>query len=348
MILFAERDNLRVGGEERREPMDLNAGHTRADGRRVSGQGAVHRALSSSGAHFQHAAFRGGSIAWRIDSRVDQCESGCIAHIEERVNKTKLYLLLLGGTFLLVTPALRAEEPVPWQFSVTPYVWLPHIDAQLGFESEGSGGSTVDMSDVLKHLTGAFFLNATAHKGRWGAGFDFVYCELSKTDSKVTEVVGPGGGAIPINAGTESGLTGYMVSLTGSYALSPSNPAQAELIGGVRYTHIGATLDWSFTTDIDTLPRTGSASTGVDLWDGIVGVRGNAKLGESAWFVPYYLDAGTGTSTFTWQAVAGIGYSFHWGDLLFVYRYLSFEQGSSGDVKRLSFAGPALGATFRF
>jgi hypothetical protein len=260
----------------------------------------------------------------------------------------RLKLLLLGAGLALLTPAVRADEAVPWQFSVTPYVWLPSVDAQLGFEGEGSGGSTADMSDVLKHLTGAFFLNGTARKGRWGAGFDFVYCDLSKTDSKVTEVVGPGGGQIPVNAGTQSGLTGYMVSLTGSYALSPANPTQIELIGGLRYTHIGATLDWSFTTDIDTLPRTGSAATAVDLWDAIVGIRGNATLGESAWFVPYYLDAGTGTSTFTWQAVAGIGYSFHWGDLLFVYRYLSYEQGGHSDVQRLSFSGPALGATFRF
>ena len=59
-------------------------------------------------------------------------------------------------------------------------------------------------------------------------------------------------------------------------------------------------------------------------------------------------DAGTGTSKFTWQAVLGIGYSFHWGDLLLDYRYLSFEQGHDQPLQRLSFAGPALGATWHF
>jgi hypothetical protein len=264
------------------------------------------------------------------------------------MNRARLSLLLLGPAIYLVTPQARADQEVPWQFSVTPYVWLPSLDAQLGFESEGSGGSTVDMSDVLQHLTGAFFLNADAHKGRWGAGFDFVYCALGKTNSRVSEVVGPAGREVPVNAGTQSDLTGYMVSLTGSYALSPSLPAPIDLIAGLRYTHIGATLDWSFTAGAEGLPRTGSADIGVDLWDGIVGLRGKAVLGGSAWFVPYYLDVGTGTSTFTWQALGGIGYAFHWGDLLLVYRHLSFEQGSHGDVQRLSLSGPALGATFRF
>ena len=64
--------------------------------------------------------------------------------------------------------------------------------------------------------------------------------------------------------------------------------------------------------------------------------------------MPLYLDAGTGTSTFTWQGLLGVGYAFGWGDVLLVYRHLSFEQGSEGDVQHLTFSGPALGATFRF
>jgi len=33
-------------------------------------------------------------------------------------------------------------------------------------------------------------------------------------------------------------------------------------------------------------------------------------FGESRkWFVPYYLDVGTGESDLTWQAMGGIGYS---------------------------------------
>jgi hypothetical protein len=257
---------------------------------------------------------------------------------------------ILAVLVLLTGRCAYAEQQEPWQFAVTPYVWLPSIDATLGFQTGGSGGSAADMSDVLKYLSGAFFLNAEARKGKWGLSFDLVYCDFTKADSKVTNIVLPGrGNEVPINAGTTTGLTGYMFSLMGSYRLQRSSRASFDLLAGARYTHIGATLDWSFTNLIDGLPaRAGSAEGGADLWNGVVGVRGNIALGSSRWYVPLYLDGGAGTSRFTWQALLGAGYAFSWGDILLVYRYLSFEQGSNQDVQRLSFSGPALGATFRF
>jgi hypothetical protein len=44
---------------------------------------------------------------------------------------------------------------------------------------------------------------------------------------------------------------------------------------------------------------------------------------SSAWFVPYYLDVGAGDSYLTWQALAGIGYKFKWGETAAFWRYLS-------------------------
>ena len=43
----------------------------------------------------------------------------------------------------------------------------------------------------------------------------------------------------------------------------------------------------------------------MDLWDGIIGIRGYVGLGQSKWAIPYYLDVGTGTSAITSQAMAG-------------------------------------------
>ena len=37
-----------------------------------------------------------------------------------------------------------------------------------------------------------------------------------------------------------------------------------------------------------------------DVWDGIVGLRGNVKL-DKYWYLPYYFDVGTGASDLTWQ-----------------------------------------------
>jgi hypothetical protein len=259
----------------------------------------------------------------------------------------------LAAHALLMSSPLHAEAQEPpqqWQFAVTPYVWLPHIDASLGFETPGTGGSPVVLNDILKYLSGAFFLSGEAHKGRWRLALDLVYCDFSKADSKVSTVVGPGGMVeVPVNADTTTTLGGSMVSVTGGYSLLARPAVELDLLGGLRYTHIGATLHWDFAADVMGLAeRTGSASQSVDLWDGVVGFRGSARLGVGKWFVPYYVDAGAGTSKFTWQALLGLGYSFSWGDLLLVYRYLSFEQGDDKAVQRLEFAGPALGATFHF
>ena len=252
---------------------------------------------------------------------------------------------------LLFSAVVRAEpEATPWEFSLTPYLWLPRVDASMRYETPGNGGSEVSLTNLLQHLNGALFLSGEARKGTWGVAADLVFCDFQKEGSNVLSVGGPGGeNEAPVNTATTTSLTGYMVSVTGNYSLARRPDVKVDLLAGLRYTHVGTTLDWSFATSVDSLPgRSGSVGQGVDLWDGVVGSRGNARLGGGKWFVPYYLDAGAGTSKFTWQAMTGIGYSFGWGDLLLVYRYLSFEQGDEHPVQRLYFSGPALGATFRF
>ncbi|HEY2675809.1 MAG TPA: hypothetical protein VGI65_02495 [Steroidobacteraceae bacterium] len=249
---------------------------------------------------------------------------------------------------ILIGSAARAG-PEEWQFRVTPYLWLPSVDATLGFEPPDSGGSTLD-TDLLKHLRAAFFLNAAASKGDWGLSLDLVYCDFSKASSRVTNIVVPGVGVeVPLNTGTTADLSGTLVTPTGSYALMRSSNLSFDLLAGLRYTHVSATLDWNFATSLPALPgRTGSAGTRVDLWDGIVGLRGRITLADSAWFVPMYLDLGAGTSKFTWQGLLGVGYGFGWGDMLLAYRQLSLEESGAGSVQRLSLSGPTLGATFRF
>ena len=236
-----------------------------------------------------------------------------------------------------------------WQFGVTPYLWLPYVDANLGFETPGSGGSEAEMTNLLEHLRAALFLNAAATKGKWGLSLDLVYCDFNKSSSQVTSIDVPGQGAVaPVNAGTTTGLTGSMLSLMGSYAVMYSPRSNLDLLAGVRYTHIAATLDWSFAADAGPVAGMGSAEINTDLWDGVVGVRGRIRPADSAWFVPLYLDAGAGTSKFTWQGMLGVGYAFSWGDLLAVYRELDLEEDNSAGLQHLSFSGPALGATFRF
>jgi hypothetical protein len=69
---------------------------------------------------------------------------------------------------------------------------------------------------------------------------------------------------------------------------------------------------------------------------------------EGNWFAPYYADVGGGDSKLTWQAMAGVGYAYKWGDVVLAYRYLSYEQGGNKLLEDVNLGGFALGVNFRF
>jgi hypothetical protein len=91
------------------------------------------------------------------------------------------------------------------------------------------------------------------------------------------------------------------------------------------------------------------ASEVQNIVDVFTGVRGHLLLtGDGPWYVPYYLDIGTGSSRFTWQAMAGLGYAAKWGDLSLTYRYPAFYGSGDQLVQTLRFNGPSVNVTFRF
>jgi hypothetical protein len=127
-----------------------------------------------------------------------------------------------------------------------------------------------------------------------------------------------------------------------------------DLLGGARYFGLKASSDWQLGATVNgpnsqTFAASGSISQREDIWDAIVGLRGRFKFGEGgAWFVPYYLDIGAGTSRLTGQSLLGLGYAFKWGELVGTYRYVLYDMKGDGLLQDIRFAGPAIGATFRF
>ena len=110
------------------------------------------------------------------------------------------------------------------------------------------------------------------------------------------------------------------------------------------------TLNYNFSTDVGPFVgpnRIGSRSvTGRD-WDAIVGVKGRVGFGANReWFIPYYVDIGTGQSQFTWQGALGIGYVFSWGEVVATWRYLDYNTKSGDKLNDLTINGPLLGVAF--
>src|SRR6516165_12754496 len=154
---------------------------------------------------------------------------------ERAVNRFASVLAIQAG---LCSAVVRADpQEAPWEFSLTPYLWLPSVDASMRYETPGNGGSSVSLTNLLQHLNAALFLSGEARKGRWGLAADLVYCDFRKEGSNVSSVQGPGGeNEVPVNTATTTSLTGYMVSVTGQYSLVRSADARLDLLAGLRYT----------------------------------------------------------------------------------------------------------------
>ena len=158
-----------------------------------------------------------------------------------------------------------------------------------------------------------------------------------------------------MNVSTSSSLSGTAWTLGGGYAALTGRPVALDVFGGLRYFSLKASTDWQLAAAVtgpgggQTFPRAGSISERMDLWDGIVGVRGRVGIGSSNWSIPYYLDLGTGSSSLTWQGILGVAYSYAaWGEVTLVYRHLYYDQKDDKLLQDMRFSGPALGATFRF
>ena len=95
--------------------------------------------------------------------------------------------------------------------------------------------------------------------------------------------------------------------------------------------------------------RNGDKEVDATNWDAIVGLKGIYRFGENGrWNVPFYVDVGAGDSDLTWQAAIGIGYSFHWGDLIAMWRYLDYNFKSGEPINDMTFNGPMFGVKFRW
>jgi hypothetical protein len=186
---------------------------------------------------------------------------------------------------------------------------------------------------------------------------DFIGLRVSGEGSRLNGV-SVGGNRLPgldasVASGSQSTIKAALWNVTGGYALVEDGAYRLDAIAGIRVGRLEANVDWTLSAEV-TLPdgtpvlaRSGSLGASRDVVDGVIGARGRWQI-DSRWAVPWYVDVGTGTSRFTWQAFAGASYTFGWGDLLFAWRHLGLQDQDREVFRRVTMGGPMLGATFRF
>jgi hypothetical protein len=248
-----------------------------------------------------------------------------------------------------------APAPVPgqWQFDATLYAWFPAIGGSTNFPTTGGDPKLdVDAADVIDALKMAFFTTLTARKDRWGLLADWSYADLGASKSGVDLSIG--GRRLPATASADLSLDVKTNALTlaGTWTAAESPGHRMDLLFGARMLKFEERLDYTITGDLGSIQlpgRSGRSIASQTNWDAIVGLTGRLRFGDGMrWFVPYYVDVGTGDSKLTWQAQAGLGYSFGWGDLAATYRYLAYDFESGGAANSLNLGGPTIGATFRW
>lgn len=265
------------------------------------------------------------------------------------MNVARTSAAVLCLTALLTKPSW-AQESDEWRFQATAYLFLPGVSGKTVFP--GSGSPEIDPSRILSNLNFVFMGSFGVDKGRWGMFTDVVYLDIGDSESPSRSFTI--GGSLPVDATAtvHYGLDGWLWTLAGSWSAVSSPGYDFNVIGGARLIDVDQTINWVLSGNIGSVPidqRAGTRATGVHNWDAIAGFRGRAWLGEGRnWFLPFYFDIGTGQSKLTWQAMAGVGYSFGSWDLFAAWRYLDYEMKSGSKVEDLSFNGPGVAIQFHW
>lgn len=254
---------------------------------------------------------------------------------------------LAAGGVLYAYDTLASEQE-PWQFGASIYGWFPDISGQTAFTPPGGGGDfEIGIDQILDNLKFTFQGTFDMRKGRTGFLADVVYMDVGNSKSGVRDGT-IGGTPIPItaNADVDLDLKSWIWTVAGYYRTYDQPVTTLDMLAGLRYTDVEQKASWNITGSINT---SGTAEAGLENWDVIVGMRGNHSFGaNNAWFVPYYLDVGTGDSDSTWQAIVGLGYKFRWGETVAFWRYLEYDFDSNSAIADINFSGPAIGVTFRW
>jgi len=248
-------------------------------------------------------------------------------------------------TALCVTPVLaQSESPATadeWQYAGALYLWGADVTGKTVRGSEVE----VDFSDLFDALEFGVMGAFEARKGNWSVLADlfFTRFEVDRT-ADLSIPVGPV--QVPVTTALSLDIDVWIVHLMGGYNLYSEGMSRLDVTFGARY--LDATMDMFLELQSLGPGQSRTISSSRTAFDGIVGLKGNATLGEK-WFLPYYVDIGAGDSDFTWQAAAGIGYRAGrvW-DVALVYRHLEWQFDTSRVIEEVDFSGPTLGVIFRW
>lgn len=244
---------------------------------------------------------------------------------------------------------------------IAPYIWAASIKGNFQFSIPTlprrppkitQPSAQIGPSDYTPNLNSAGMLAFDLRKGLVDLFGDGIYVNATTTATVNSTISGPLGRIqIPVRVDASAHLSTAIWEVAGGYSFAHGH--NADLSGFLGMRQFPVNLNVGYTA---TVGRRGilapSGSLGVSTYanDIIFGLRGRAFFGDDRWYVPYYVDLGTGLTTAnqSWQAYSGFGYAFpHGQSLLALYRSLSYTSFPPvSHTQRLNMYGPLLGYTF--
>jgi hypothetical protein len=269
--------------------------------------------------------------------------------------RATLAATLVGAALMLPASAhaQTAASQGDWKYTGTLYGWFPSIKGSTTFPVDSDNTIKADSGNIIDNLKFVFMGTLDAHNGTWGAFTDVIYLNVSgdKSQTRDFSIGGPNVG-VGTTANMNLDLKGWVWTIAGEYRLVSSPDMTMDAVIGARMLDVKSKLDYSLFGNIGSIAeinRSGSRERSENVWDAIVGVKGRYAFGSNhEWIVPYYADVGTGGSEVTWQATAGLGYAFGWGDIVGAYRFLGYNLKSSSRIQDLKFSGPLVAVTFHW
>src|SRR5215831_7000408 len=283
-----------------------------------------------------------------------------VVDVETSIYRGSVMSQIIKSTALMSSLLLAAvahaanNESDRWEFQATLYLYLPTFGGTADFPPhDNTDEVSLSIDQILEGLKFVFMGSFEARRGQWGAFTDVIYMDLgaSKSGTRTLEIHG-----VPLpataSANVDFDLKGLAWTLAATRRVIDMPEVTLDILAGTRLLDLTPKVDWTLNGNVGSVPipdRAGSSKQSLNNWDAIVGAKGRFAFGsELKWYVPYYIDIGTGESDLTFQAMVGLGYAFKWGDLFAAWRYIDYSMGNDTAVRTLSLNGPLAAATFHW
>jgi hypothetical protein len=291
--------------------------------------------------------------------------------------RLSLFTFTLVAFAAAVTPAVAQEQPAPSETPaptlmdreydghtsvlIAPYIWGPTIKGNFQFSIPTlphrppritQPSAQIGPSDYTPNLNSAAMLGFDVRKGAYDVFGDGIYVNATTTATVASTISGPRGRVqIPVTVDASAHLSTAIWEVAAGYSFAHGHNADLSGFLGMRQFPVNLTVGYTATVGRrGILAPSGSLGVSTYASDIIFGLRGRAFFGGDRWYVPYYVDLGTGltTSNQSWQAYSGFGYAFpHGQSILALYRSLSYTSFPPiSHAQRLNLYGPLLGYTF--